>query len=117
MIYTDTSAVISECGQYRYLLRRTWDVDRPVACLIMLNPSTADASKDDATILSCVRLLTIMRCDAVVCAWGCHQMARRQTFLRAKVTGYKPYCFGVTKDGSPKHPLYLKSGTPLVEFK
>jgi len=56
--YLENDAVISECGQYRYLLRRTWDHAKPRALLIMLNPSTADARKDDATIRSCVRLLS-----------------------------------------------------------
>ena len=44
------------CGNYRYLLRRVWDHDRPRALFVMLNPSTADAQIDDATIRSCCRL-------------------------------------------------------------
>ncbi len=35
---------------YRYLLTRIWDPSRPPAVFVMLNPSTADAMKDDATI-------------------------------------------------------------------
>jgi hypothetical protein len=27
------------------------------------------------------------------------------------------YCFGRTKHGTPKHPLYLKTGTPLEVFR
>jgi hypothetical protein len=54
--YLENDAVISECSKYRYLLRRTWDHKRPRVLYVMLNPSTADASKDDATIRSCVRL-------------------------------------------------------------
>lgn len=56
--YLENDAVISVCGKYRYLLRRTWDPKKPRALLVMLNPSTADAKKDDATIRSCVRLLS-----------------------------------------------------------
>lgn len=52
----ERDAVISDCGKYRYLLRRTWDFNKPRALFIMLNPSTADASIDDPTIRSCVRL-------------------------------------------------------------
>jgi hypothetical protein len=31
---------------------------------------------------------------------------------------YKPcaYCFGVTKSGAPKHPLYIKTGTTLEAY-
>ena len=41
--YLENDAVLSDCGKYRYLLRRTWDHGQPRALLIMLNPSTADA--------------------------------------------------------------------------
>lgn len=158
--YLENDAVISECGKYRYLLRRVWDHAKPRALLIMLNPSTADARQDDATIRSCVRLLTglgygslevvnvfawratdpdellqladpvgpqnetiiesaIVRSDAVVCAWGANIMAQRKAdYVRSMVTRRRPaaYCFGKTKHGFPKHPLYIKSGTPLENF-
>lgn len=48
------SAVISPCGTFRYELRRTWDSLLPVLVFVMLNPSTADAEKDDATIRKCM---------------------------------------------------------------
>lgn len=52
----ERSAVISDCEKYRYLLRREWDTEKPRALFVMLNPSTADAEQDDATIRSCIRL-------------------------------------------------------------
>lgn len=48
------SAVLSDCGTYRYLLTRTWDETQPAVGFIMLNPSTADANEDDPTIRRCV---------------------------------------------------------------
>lgn len=48
------AAVISACGQYRYLLGREWDASRPALRIIMLNPSTADADIDDPTIGRCM---------------------------------------------------------------
>lgn len=44
------SAVISDCGRYRYRLdRKVADVG-PVYAFFGINPSTADASLDDATV-------------------------------------------------------------------
>ena len=51
---TIKGATISECGDYRYDLWRTWDKEKPFVTFIMLNPSTADANEDDATIRRCV---------------------------------------------------------------
>lgn len=46
----EPSALISDCGRYRYLLTRPTGVEGPVLSWLMLNPSTADASVDDPTI-------------------------------------------------------------------
>lgn len=40
--------------KYRWWLAREWDAARPRCCWVMLNPSTANAKKDDATIRRCV---------------------------------------------------------------
>lgn len=49
------SAVISECGLYRYRLERTLrDDNGPTVAFIMVNPSTADGEHDDATIRKCI---------------------------------------------------------------
>jgi len=156
----EKDAVISDCGFYRYLLRRAWDHSKPRALYVMLNPSTADAEIDDPTIRSCIRLAkelgygsfevvnlyafratkpaaliseltpsgprngeivkaAIGRCDVVICAWGAHQMAvRKSKWMVGEIRALRPaaYCFGKTKAGAPRHPLYIKSGTPLEIF-
>jgi hypothetical protein len=50
----DRGAVLSDCGRYRYVLWRRWDKTKPRLVFIMLNPSTADAETDDATIRVCM---------------------------------------------------------------
>ena len=44
------TAVISPCELFRYELRRVWDDTLPLLVVCMLNPSTADAEKDDPTL-------------------------------------------------------------------
>lgn len=48
-----SSAVLSACERYRYLLTREWGAG-PRLAIVMLNPSTADASVDDPTIRRCM---------------------------------------------------------------
>jgi len=45
-----THAIISQDNKYRYQLSRIWDEEKPKVLFIMLNPSTADADRDDPTI-------------------------------------------------------------------
>lgn len=47
------SAVISNCGLYRYRLERSFG-DGPTLMFVMVNPSTADARTDDQTIRKCI---------------------------------------------------------------
>lgn len=43
-------AVISKCCQYRFSLSRYWDLEKPQFGFFGVNPSTADAAFDDATV-------------------------------------------------------------------
>lgn len=45
------AAQISRCGRYRWTLARQWAIG-PQLLVVMFNPSTADAEKDDPTILT-----------------------------------------------------------------
>ena len=50
----ERTAEFSDCGRYRYLLGRCWDVDSPTLGVCMLNPSVADHRQDDRTVARCM---------------------------------------------------------------
>lgn len=55
----------------------------------------------------------------VICAWGANEVAREQV---PTVMGWiesafgEPLCLGKTKDGSPRHPLYVPAATKPQPF-
>lgn len=53
-LLTRSTARFSPCRTWRYTLTRTWDIVKPAMCVIGLNPSTADETRDDATIRRCI---------------------------------------------------------------
>lgn len=48
-------AAFSPCRGYRYALGRVWEPGGPLVMFLMLNPSTADAAAQDATVERCQR--------------------------------------------------------------
>ena len=47
-------AILSEDRKYRYVLSRIWDESKSMVMIIGLNPSTADETIDDPTIVRCI---------------------------------------------------------------
>lgn len=60
--------------------------------------------------------------DLVVCVWGAFSSsilrpARVERVLDIVIqSGQKPYCLGTTKNGLPRHPLYVKADQLPVPF-
>jgi len=159
------SAVISPCGLYRPRLDRVLSGSGPVAAIYGVNPSTADAEKNDQTIrkdmgfgarLGWSRIIKgnlcsfratdvrelrtatdpigpendryleeIMReADVNVAAWGPSAKLPmqlrgrwREVVAIAERVGKPLYCWGIAKDGQPRHPLMLAYDTPLVKWE
>lgn len=152
------TAVFSPCGHYRYSLGRHWGEGESIAW-IMLNPSTADAEKEDPTIR---RVITFSKAfgagravivnlyalkatypkelylhhdpvgpqnahylhaairDAarVVCAWGANKVHPEDVKVvrMLKQCSKQAFCLGLTKEGKPRHPLYVRNGTRPMPF-
>ena len=54
------------------------------------------------------------KADKVVFAWGNFDVFDRDKYVKAMFR--TAYCLGQNANGSPKHPLYIKSDTPLKPF-
>lgn len=50
--------------------------------------------------------------DLIIAAWGAHKLVSKISGMVLN-SGKKIMCLGTTKNGAPRHPLYLKSDTPL----
>lgn len=144
-------AVISNGGLYRYGLSRIWNEEGKKVMFMMLNPSTADAEKDDPTTRRCINYakswgygglyvgnlfayrstkpeglfkvfdpvgpendywISVMaqRSYIVVCAWGNKRIIEkmRPEHRPLDFVDNSLYYLELSKDGIPKHPLYLK---------
>lgn len=59
-------------------------------------------------------------CAPIVVGWGKELTDKKlqQYYELAKelLLPCQPKCFGVTKDGAPRHPLYLPNDTPLQDW-
>ena len=60
----------------------------------------------------------VERCSSVVVGWGTWgTLLARDLQVLSLIAGRKDvHCLGITKNGQPRHPLYLKGNTSLVPF-
>jgi hypothetical protein len=158
------SAILSECGMYRYELRRVWGDTFPPYVSGMLNPSKADAEIDDPTVIRNLKRAKAVGCGSLivwnlgagratdpqdwkamldpigpdndehirrlliecrerngiaVVGWGAQGsfMARDEAATKiAAEVGITFRCLGTTKNGQPRHPLYIPRSQSLIEW-
>ena len=61
-----SGAILSPCLSYRPALWRIWNDELPTATFIGLNPSTADAARNDPTIRRCIDFSQRWRCGSLL---------------------------------------------------
>lgn len=155
-------AILDETQQYRYWLLREWDASLPKMVFVMLNPSTADADVDDATIRRCINfakasdygsiqvvnlfafkatkpellrdkniepigdrndkyiLDTCRNSDIVIAAWGVNGKLNSRNAYVERLIGtntYDLHCLGVSTEGHPRHPLFVRSDVKPLLYK
>lgn len=154
-----STAVYSDCENYRYALTRTWDPHGKRVLFVMLNPSKATEVQNDPTIERCERRARALGfgafqatnifawrdtdphkmrkasdpigpdndrmiqegalwADQIIAAWGAHgaHLDRGAAVsLLLRDTGRPLTMLGLTKDGHPRHPLYVSySQQPML---
>lgn len=161
-----TGATFSWDRKHRFVLWRIWEDTDPKLVIIGLNPSTADATTNDATIRRCISfaerdgygglimlnlfswrstdpagLLSLEHRQSLhtahrenlryfrrtrdnvipsrwVAAWGANRLAAMRFKYMQEDFDFPPlYCFGLTKDDAPKHPLRLASITQIIRMQ
>lgn len=55
--------------------------------------------------------------DLVIAAWGTHAGGDRAAAVTHLLAHRMVWCLGRTKDGSPRHPLYVAARTPLELYR
>lgn len=162
--HSASDAIFSPCEKYRYALIRNWACGHSLftdaehsdefAAFCCLNPSKADATRNDPTVVRCsnfakawgyggfvmlnafayratdpremkrqpdpvgpsndamLQQVTEMA-GIVVAGWGTHAnfLGRQKQLLDMLPKHCSLHHLGLTKDGLPSHPLYLKADT------
>jgi hypothetical protein len=155
-----SGAVFSPDEKYRYVLWREWSEEKRRLVVIGLNPSTADATKNDRTVTRCINFAKREDCGGlimlnlfalratdpkvmlsaadpigtendkyiaahcfanhriVLCAWGVHGGHRERDVRVAEgvLGNLSLWCLGTTKEGDPRHPLYIRADRELEPF-
>jgi hypothetical protein len=83
----------------------------PYPKTMMADPDPVGPANDDAL------LAAADRCERIVAAWGAGgQFAERAGAVARLFAGRELWCLGRTKDGHPRHPLYVAGDQPLVRW-
>lgn len=100
-------AIIDKSGKYRYTLERRWGSDPAnFVNFILLNPSTADETKDDPTVRACVEFAR---------RWGFDRLVMTNLFaFRATAPSKMRACSNPNGDLNDRHIKRVAKRAALV---
>lgn len=77
-------------------------------------PVSSPIGKDNDRFI----LESVERCDRIILAWGNHGAWRKQDLYTLELLKKQNhlYSLGITKQGCPRHPLYLRSNTKPQKY-
>lgn len=112
---------VSRCLRYT----KDWGYDGVIVCNLFALRSTDPKElyrfddpvgpDNDSKIRASANDLTL-----IVCAWGNHGKYMNRSNIVSNMlanSGFELYCLGLTKEGEPKHPLYLPKNLKPVLWK
>src|SRR5688500_16243773 len=92
-------------GDYRYLLWRIWDASRPIVNVVGVNPSTADADRNDPTITRCIEFARRWECGGLLMT---NLFAYRSSKTRALRDAVDPI--------GPKNDRFIRDASARAAF-
>ena len=82
---------------------------------VLLYHADPEGPRNDETVLAQASQASI-----VVAAWGAAgsqpRLTSRRSAVLAALSGIPLWCLGVTKAGEPRHPLMVRTETPLIPW-
>lgn len=97
------------CGSLSLVNLYAWRSTSPVALRQVTDPIGPD---NDTWIMAAAEVA-----ELVVAAWGSHAAQGRAATVLQLLGCVPVWCLGQTKDGHPRHPLYLPARTPLEAYR
>ena len=99
-------------GRLRVVNLFAYRATNPKALLTCLDP----VGPENDEYLDSARISTSVAPKILVAAWGVNAQPERVRRVLDVCYGADWRCLGTTKDGHPRHPLYVKGDQPLIPY-
>lgn len=108
---------IRRCMSFSQTWGRQWMFVRNLYAFRSKTPSDLWSTDDPVGPLN-NNMISSHQGDIIICAWGRNAKPDRVREVYDLLKGNVPMlCLGTNSDGSPKHPLYIKQKTQLIDWR
>ena len=86
------------------------------------DPKVMASAKDPVGPQNVHLVKSVVENEDVLCAWGASvpknlALSVGIVFDLIRELASRTLCLGLTKSGAPRHPLYVKGDTPMVDYR